>query len=417
MRLPAFLLVLLLALPAPAFGQAVSTADMDGDGLTNAEEDQNQNGTVDARETDPFKADTDGGGEADGSEKKGGRDPFDPQDDMTNDRDSDGLVNGQELEIGTDTVNSDTDGDGVNDSKDPFPLEKEFTKDVDRDGMADEWETANGLSPFVTDDAALDTDSDGLTNREEFILNTDPKRMDTDRDGIDDGREEAAGSDPEESPCLAYGAEGEAQADMEGHWAAGYVDALTRTTSAGQTIVQGYALEDGRREFRPEQPVTRFEFLKMALLGGCVALKEDFAGATLPFSDTADDPAATEADRLLRKRVLFTASSHGIVQGYADGTFRPNAPVSRAEALSILMRASRLQQPATATGVVLKDVPAEAWFSPAVRLAVSLGVVRGYPDGTFGPERSITRAEAAALIARTMVRNPGVNGDVLPPLE
>ena len=67
--------------------------------------------------------------------------------------------------------------------------------DADGDGLPDGYELANGLNPFVND-AALDLDNDGLTNRQEFLLGTAPNRRDTDADGLNDGAEVALGTDP-----------------------------------------------------------------------------------------------------------------------------------------------------------------------------------------------------------------------------
>jgi hypothetical protein len=81
----------------------------------------------------------------------------------------------------------DTDGDGLGDACDP---------DDDNDGLPDLWEISHGLNPLDPTDASRDSDSDGLTNSQEFTLGTDPLNRDTDGDGFSDGDEVNAGTDP-----------------------------------------------------------------------------------------------------------------------------------------------------------------------------------------------------------------------------
>lgn len=414
------LAVLLLPLATPALAIDVDTGDLDGDGLANLQEDKNENGKVDSGETDPLQADTDDGGESDGSELRFGRNPLDGTDDLSGDPDGDGLPNGLEAVRGTDPRNSDTDGDGVGDNTDPFPLEKAFKTDADKDGIADEWETAQGFSPTAAVDALLDADSDGVNNREEFVADTDPRAADTDRDGIPDGDEVQAGSDPDESLCLSYAdADMTDFADVAGHFAQTGVLRLSgvRTGAARLAIVGGYQ-SGALRVYLPDRPVTRLEFLKMALLSSCIDLQEATVGEDLPFADMAEIlTASASADEILRQRLVKTGVFHGIVRGYAeDNTFHPDMPIARSEALKMLLSASRLSNlQLSGTGTLaFSDVPADSWFEPVVRLGAALGIVQGYADGTFGPDRAITRGEAALIILRAIKANPSVNGEVVP---
>lgn len=72
----------------------------------------------------------------------------------------------------------------------------EETADSDGDGLPDEWEVSYGLDPSDPSDAALDLDGDGLTNKDEFLLQTNPSLADTDSDGIPDEYEATYGTDP-----------------------------------------------------------------------------------------------------------------------------------------------------------------------------------------------------------------------------
>ena len=91
----------------------------------------------------------------------------------------------------------------------------------------------------------------------------------------------------------------------------------------------------------------------------------------------------------------------GIVRGYSDGTFRPNAPITRAEFAAICCRFEKL----TSGTVTFSDVPASHWAAKSVTYAATPGWVTGYADGTFKPGNNITRAEVAAVTCRLLERN------------
>lgn len=91
----------------------------------------------------------------------------------------------------------------------------------------------------------------------------------------------------------------------------------------------------------------------------------------------------------------------GLIQGYSDGTFRPLNPINRAEFLKILFEVSSAGQFRVNTEMsrsCFPDVPANEWYTPYVCQAKNLGMVRGYPDGTFRPAQSITLPEALKLL-------------------
>ena len=91
----------------------------------------------------------------------------------------------------------------------------------------------------------------------------------------------------------------------------------------------------------------------------------------------------------------------GIVRGYNDGTFRPNAPITRAEFAAICCRFEQLTD-GTAT---FTDVPASHWAAKSIAYAAKRGWVTGYADGTFKPGNNITRAEVAAVTCRLLERS------------
>lgn len=113
------------------------------------------------------------------------------------DDDGDGLTNMEEYTWGTDPHNGDTDGDGLSDGDEVgIHSTNPLNPDTDGDGIPDGWEAQHGLDPLDPTDANLDSDSDGLTDYEEYLLGTDPNLWDTDGDGISDGGEADQGYDP-----------------------------------------------------------------------------------------------------------------------------------------------------------------------------------------------------------------------------
>ena len=101
---------------------------------------------------------------------------------------------------------------------------------------------------------------------------------------------------------------------------------------------------------------------------------------------------------------VSTLSHMGVIGGYADGTFRPDAPISRAEFAKIAV--SFTQNTGSATYNYFTDVKTTDWFAPYVTAAKDAGLIEGYSDGSFKPESKITRAEACAIVNRTLGRKP-----------
>ncbi|OPX88050.1 MAG: Endo-1,4-beta-xylanase A precursor [Pelotomaculum sp. PtaB.Bin104] len=94
----------------------------------------------------------------------------------------------------------------------------------------------------------------------------------------------------------------------------------------------------------------------------------------------------------------------GIIKGYEDGTFRPAESVTRAQVVTLLARL--LQWPPGEEQPDFKDSLPD-WARDAVAFAVSHGVVRGYPDRTFQPNRPVTRAEVSVIIGNAVKLNSG----------
>ena len=408
-------ILIVIALLIIPVSHAISD-DVDGDGLLNSEEDVNGNFVIDAGETDMWDADTDGGGESDGAEVAAGRNPIKQSDDITFDQDGDGLSNGEEMDLGTNPQEADSDHDGVNDNIDLFPLNPEFQSDNDDDGIADQYEEEHGLSPEDPDDAEEDFDNDGLSNIDEFIYGTNLEDPDTDNDGVEDGMEVDDGTDPIENACLLFGSPKATFTDTETHWAKTYVTRLQRTKILpdGERLIKGYQTDVGTF-FSPDQNVSRFELLKMSLMSSCIQL-EKYEDLDFEFTDFSSNGRPYESsDIKLKRRVIGTAVTTNILKGYPDGSLRPDAPVNRAEAVKIILETSKLNPFEEEFDLPnFPDIGTGAWFAPYVDLALTYQLVNGYPDGTFKPDQPITRAEAAKIIYFTILVNPHVNGYEIP---
>ncbi len=158
--------------------------DNDSDGLPNLQEYQ--------QGTNPTDTDSDSDGLSDGAEVNTyNTNP------LNNDTDSDGLSDGAEVNTyNTNPLNNDTDNDKLVDEIEINTYHTNpLTNDTDSDGMPDGWEVQYGLNPLLND-ASEDSDSDGLTNLEEYQLGTNPINPDTDNDSIPDGWEVENDFDP-----------------------------------------------------------------------------------------------------------------------------------------------------------------------------------------------------------------------------
>ncbi|WXJ91295.1 hypothetical protein MTCOM_02530 [Moorella thermoacetica] len=185
--------------------------------------------------------------------------------------------------------------------------------------------------------------------------------------------------------CLFFAVAAAANAafsDLSGHWAQKQVQAW-----ADKGMVSGYP--DGT--FQPDKAVTRAEFV--ALVNR--AMNKQNPAATADFSDVKT------SDWFYRE--VAAAVSAGYVSGYEDKTFRPNQAITRQEAASIIDRLLKLDRGDESVLNKFKDAAQiGSWARGSLAAVVAKGLMGGYPDGTFGPTRSITRAEAVVVLDRAL---------------
>lgn len=106
---------------------------------------------------------------------------------------------------------------------------------------------------------------------------------------------------------------------------------------------------------------------------------------------------------------IAALANRNIVKGYPDGTFRPNQTVDRDEFAAMLKAAfNEPAKRRISSGSDYRDVPQGYWASPAIKEAYEAGFMSGYPGGNFRPQQPVTRAEALASLAQTLNLNSKV---------
>lgn len=96
-------------------------------------------------------------------------------------------------------------------------------------------------------------------------------------------------------------------------------------------------------------------------------------------------------------KAVMTLAGKGVISGYPDGTFKPDASITRAEFVTMAINFANAEK---GTACSFPDVPQNMWYYGAIAGATQNGWISGYPDGTFGPDRYITRAEVTSVINR-----------------
>ena len=175
-------------------------------------------------------------------------------------------------------------------------------------------------------------------------------------------------------------------------------DALGLNTTDHFAYIVGY----GNGEVRPQNNITRAEVATIFFR----LLTDDVRDENLTKTNRYSD--VTRADWY--NTAVSTLSSMGIITGYPDGTFRPNAAITRAEFAAI---AARFDNDGDKTAAKFSDI-ATHWAKDEISIAYNNGWITGYPDGTFGPQRDITRAETMTLVNRVLNRQPETEEDLLP---
>jgi hypothetical protein len=134
----------------------------------------------------------------------------------------------------------------------------------------------------------------------------------------------------------------------------------------------------------------RLKIVLFSLLLGIVFLFPQSLMATSSFKDiSTSDPCHAAVEKL---------TEEGIIKGYPDGTFRSANPITRAELIALINRTFHYN--ISGSNPRFNDVSSSQWFYEEVLKANAIGYVNGYPDGSFGPQRNVTKEETCVFISR-----------------
>ena len=168
--------------------------------------------------------------------------------------------------------------------------------------------------------------------------------------------------------------------DIDNHWAKEVIQ-----TWMNEGLINGYPDDS----FRPDKAITRAEFMVL------VNKAFEFEGeGSIKYTDVA------QADWYYD--IVVAAATAGYIQGYPDGSMKPNNPISRQEVTVILSKITNTPQNPSAI-YRFTDANAMAdWAKGFVGAAVVEGYMGGYPDGSFKPTNNITRAEAVVTLSKAL---------------
>ncbi|WP_415839995.1 S-layer homology domain-containing protein, partial [Paenibacillus endophyticus] len=172
--------------------------------------------------------------------------------------------------------------------------------------------------------------------------------------------------------------------DISGHWA----EAEIRKAVA-DGWVSGYP--DG--SFKPKREVTRAEFV--LLLAESQGWKESEAVSVPEFTDIDDIGEWAQT-------AISMAVQKGMINGYEDGSFRPNQPITRAEMTQMIIRTLGMSVELDQSTSFADNSNIPTWSLPYIAEAVKRGLVKGLDNNRFEPNRKASRAEAVVILTRLL---------------
>ena len=214
-------------------------------------------------------------------------------------------------------------------------------------------------------------------------------------------------SEPGESPNVASdavikNAKGE---DVTANYKITYVNGVLKAIEVlNKEIHFNYVIGYTDGTIRPSNNISRAEVATIFFRLLTDEARTQYDKTTSSFSDIKDGAWCC--------RAVSTLTNMGIIKGYTDGTFRPNADITRAELATIIARFAKLD----VNTKTFSDITGH-WAQKSIELAAGNGWINGYTDGTFRPNNNITRAETFAMINRVLDRQTESVSDLLPTSE
>lgn len=211
-------------------------------------------------------------------------------------------------------------------------------------------------------------------------------------------------SEPGESPNVASdavikNAKGE---DVTANYKITYVNGVLKAIEVlNKEIHFNYVIGYTDGTIRPNNDISRAEVATIFFRLLTDEARTQYDKTTSSFSDIKDGAWCC--------RAVSTLTNMGIIKGYTDGTFRPNADITRAELATIIARFAKLD----VNTKTFSDINGH-WAQKSIELAAGNGWINGYTDGTFCPNKSIIRAETFAMINRVLDRQTESVSDLLP---
>lgn len=164
----------------------------------------------------------------------------------------------------------------------------------------------------------------------------------------------------------------------------------TKKETTKEKILKGYISGDLTKHFYPDKGLSRGEMAVM--LEKCLDKTDKLNAYQAKFIDVSSTNWQAKAIEAL--------SAQGFIKGYPDNTFRYDKLVTRREFIWLLIQAKMPEVKGEAK--LFKDVKENDWAKEAIALATQAGIVSGYPDETFRPEATLTRAEAVRMINKAL---------------
>ena len=183
--------------------------------------------------------------------------------------------------------------------------------------------------------------------------------------------------------------------DIQNNWAKSYI-----LDFASKGFIKGYP----DQTFRPDQPISRAEFT--CILLNCMGITPSANAEGGTFSDTANNWAHAQIAEAVLKGIL-------VVSEYPNG-LKPDGPILRSETAAMMVRALGESPDNTATTFNDQDQIAKSMYSGYIKAASDAGLMNGYPDGTFRPFQSVTRAEACVMLSNLMTKLAGATTPAAP---